>query len=279
MNGHGYPSTKTIEASVDWLTITYRDAKARTEAQERMAARMLRKAADGFKETAWSSYGFDGWSVGGLSYGTRPDCDMIRLSGPDAQEHWKAFYELGGNVTRYDVAVTIWLQRAVVGLGSREFERLNSSVDTDTLHRRYSHVQSTGGGNTLYVGSRSSRWFGRLYDKGVESGSERAGICWRYEVEAKEDAAKSLSADIARSSMGATDIARFVARWFGDRRIAVLFPDDGTGSAIALPRRITDVERKLHWLGEQVSPSVKYLCEMGHRTEVLRILHLQDGVE
>lgn len=276
MNGHKYPQATTVEASIDWLTITYRDANARQEAYERMSTRMLRKASEGFKESQWSSYGFDGWSLGGLSYGTRPDCDMVRLSGSDAQEHWRAFYEIGGHVTRFDLAVTIRLERPFPGLGSHEFERINSQMDTGTSQRRYGHVAGTDGGNTLYVGSRASRWFGRLYDKGVEGGSEQRGILWRYEVEAKEEAADALARDISRKGVSATDITRFVAKWFLDRRVAVLFPDDGKGSAIALTRPQSDVAKKLAWLRSQVRPSVAYLIEEGHRTNVLDALDLTD---
>lgn len=38
----------------------------------------------------------------------------------------------------------------------------------------------------------------------------------------------------------------------------------------------TDVERKLQWVERQVSPTIKYLCELGFRDRIVELLGL-DG--
>lgn len=278
MNGRKEQAPQAVEASIDWLTITYRDRAARQEAHKLITIKMQQAQRDGWEQREWSSMGFDGVSVGGYSWGERVDVDMVRISGGAANEAWKAFYDLGGNVTRLDAAVTVSLYTARREWASREYGRLSLSMDGDSKRRKYSIVQSTGGGETLYVGSRSSRWFGRLYDKGVEEGTSGPGYIWRYEVEAKEDAASALARDLRRHKSPEAFIATFVHGWFGERHVRGLFDPSLDPVSIAIIQKQSTVEQKLYWLTSQVAPSVAWLRERGELIRVLDALGLDHSV-
>lgn len=261
---------------IDWLTMTYRDQDARREALARANARISQREAEGFRLKRWSGLGFDGYSAGGVSWGDREDVSMVRLSGGQADEHWKAFSELGGHPTRLDVHTTCTLRRADRTFIQREYERANTLQDTSVLSRRHTLVVSTGGGCTYYLGSRSSRWYGRLYDKGVESGSDEPGRVIRYEVEAKDDAAEQLLAKMETARNYRAVAASFISEWFSERGVTVLWRSSEAIGAMPRKRPNSDRNRSLDWLERQVKPTVQWLLEEGEGNAVREALGLGD---
>ena len=131
-------------------------------------------------------------------------------------------------------------------------------------------TQASDGAYCGTVGSRTSRRYTRVYDKGVEQGTHEPGIWWRYELEAKRDLAAGLWAELCSADdptawcVGCCARSSYSSglRWpsFLSRSQAPLPP---------VPQRIPpDVEATLEWLRKTVRPATARLS-LAVPTEVL----------
>ncbi len=134
-------------------------------------------------------------------------------------------------------------------------------------------------GETLYIGSRRSDQFGRLYDKAAEEANTALfGRKWRYEVEYKDRRAqnvmKALIEPEKRVPLPAL-IQNAVWWWFDERNIPPLF-DRAYNQRVAFETsgKITDTSRQLTWLTKQVQPTVKRLLAQGEEDAVWAALGL-----
>jgi len=113
------------------------------------------------------------------------------------------------------------------------------------------------------VGSRTSRSYVRLYDKGVESQTEPPGVYWRYEVEAKRDLAGSLWKELKEAADPTSycqSVCERSARSLGLRWPSTLRPD--LKPMPPVPKiEPADVTRTLAWLRKTVRPSILRLRE------------------
>jgi DNA relaxase NicK len=132
-------------------------------------------------------------------------------------------------------------------------------------------VMDTRGGQTLYFGARSSERFGRLYDKGIESKSHKAGLRWRWEVEAKETAARMFADGLKTTASPESYVQGVVAGFFWSRagvRLAQLEPSGFHKTEHPEPSSA----RLLHWLASGVRPTVAKLTKVYGRERVLHAL-------
>jgi len=199
-----YPEITEVTASCDWLTRTFSDEKTRRYVNEDFQATLQAWMREGAETQTWEWMGFSGVSCGGMSWGHRADCDMLRLSGGTAELLFPRFAHYGGNCSRLDVAVTFTFGHAksnVASIWYNELMTMREPADPRSL----SLIVNSKGGETLYVGSRQSDQFARLYDKGAETGLLAPGNQWRYEVEFKGERAsqalKRLTTTTDRGSM------------------------------------------------------------------------------
>jgi hypothetical protein len=158
-------------------------------------------------------------------------------------------------------------------------------TDPDKCHckkRRFTFIENTAGGQTLYVGSRASDQFGRLYDKGCESEENLCappGIIWRYEVEFKSYRAKKLAIQLAETARReetdvSEDIGTFVSQWFIGRNITPIWvgASDDMDWTCEIEAQITDDDASLRWLSIQVRPTVERLLDRKRADEVFDAL-------
>ena len=84
-------------------------------------------------------------------------------------------------------------------------------------------------GDTLYCGSRTSPTFGRLYDKGLQTGAAVAGRWFRYEVEYKGHVAQQVAKEAHVQPVdGLAEWATTQVRaWFMKRGIVPVFEKMG----------------------------------------------------
>jgi DNA relaxase NicK len=130
------------------------------------------------------------------------------------------------------------------------------------------------GGITAYLGDRTSSYFGRIYDKEVESQDVAYTGCWRYEVECKA----AVAAEVARMAEGAQDLVAFAASyvwgWWYERGIQPIYTaGDAYREATSTRHSIAD-ENTLGWLRQAVRPSVERLLGRGRILEVYDALGL-----
>lgn len=271
------------ECAFDYLTMTWRDeARNTTLGSKRNVVRWAEKRTtkDGGKQFTkpWAWQGYTGYTCGQVSIGERPDGTIVRLVGKAAHDWASAGLPAGHNISRLDIALTVW------GISDQTEAIARHNVDSvahqKTLQSRpYSVrlISGNGDGDTLYAGSRTSELFVRVYDKErAPNGGEHYKTAIRYECECKEQLAhRAYQGCIATGYSGASCLAvlsgllarrgvvPLVARL---PRLAVL----GTSE---LPT--SSLENSLRWLEQQVNPTVSRLMREGFELEVLTALGLQ----
>jgi hypothetical protein len=213
------------------------------------------------REFSWQGYAMK--RVGAISYGERESDCIVRLSGPLAHVHGLEMVKRSTNVSRLDLQVTCKFDPPLVALGRVAFDaalrhfRRNSRAPRPACHATPQGVE------TVTLGSRSSAYFGRIYDKYAESGDDQYRGAWRFELEIKGKTASL--------------VGRTVAYHVSPQRAAVSLVRDnlaraglrpapfGTDAGVRRPvesRQTTD-DRRISWLAEQCRPAVTGITARG----------------
>jgi len=268
-----------FNTSIDYLTVTFRCMK-----EWEASVRRIENLADwGGKKRPWFFYGYSGFSVvtpeGHLATGRGTRGGIVQASGEVSnllsREHAR-WEQPTLKPTRVDLAVTFALPAPV------ELVRLALEHQQDDWTMIVPSKKA--GGGTLYVGSRKSTTFGRLYDKGAElnqalpPGSQIAtNYLWRAEVEYKQVHARAVWQEVIKSLQGGNlreFIVDTVITWFNKRGIG-LPVSPSASSIVSVASRAVDDIRSLKWLHEQVRPAVWRLAENGKIAEVAEALDVQ----
>jgi hypothetical protein len=272
-----------LSSSVDWLTCTAKSPEARIKIYE-LCAEFRRDLAQNGKITPWRFRGYQGLQCESVRWGTRADSDIAVLSGYDAAVAWRRLLPVAENVSRVDLAVTIRTRNEVGDLVQVYYDWVKQNLGAWEA-RKLTKIENNKGGQTLYVGSRASDQFGRIYDKGAQDKKLKVppGCLWRYEVEFKEDRAGKIASQLRNSvdpnASPAQRIQQTVYLWFDSRDVPPLFcrakslPLDSTVSA-----RVTTDEKALAWLHAQVAPTVARLMDKGKADATLQALGVQKWV-
>src|SRR3989304_1423417 len=263
MNSRSNPEivVDDLQAGVDWLTVTVKDQENRAPLYYECARIKDRLISIGERYRPWSFKGYAGYMVAGLRWGTRLDSDIAMLSGADAHQNWYVTGEWATNCSRIDLAVTVELQSVFPSL-LRLYNDCLQRVNGRGVKYGGSVIYDSDGGCTLYVQRRSSHAFGRIYDKGIESGLEnKPGQLWRNEVVAKA-------------------VASTVYTWYLARNIPPVFSlVENRALSLEVEARVVSDEVSLDWLTTQVRPTVARLSERGKLEQVKRALGLSDDVQ
>jgi DNA relaxase NicK len=277
---HRLPAVETRSAAVDFLTITAVDTGVKTALCERALKTSAILEEFGEQRKSWHWRGYSGFRTGGMAYGERQDSAIAMLSGIDCQAFWSIFAPHSTNCTRVDLAVTIRLKKCSPRL-LENYVKWAREEGSPALRRLTSVTSGDGTGKTLYVGSRSSDQFGRVYDKGAQIKNPlEIHRLYRYEVEFKRDRAALVLGELIGSKQPeerARLIGQTVFTWFDNRGIPPVFGKFGDGSIpLELSARITSASRKLTWLRKQVRPTVRWLLEATGERDVLWALGLDE---
>lgn len=263
---------------VDWVTAT--------STSDKIGSKWYTLFASAAKEgqyrlpinDRWNNGWYAGLSIDGLKFGYNEKRGYILIASSDrANMLWPEIQAGPKRITRLDLCVDIVLP-ACRPL-ARESFALNSD-NAEKGNRKYTLWGGNDGGSTLYVGSRQSSQYGRLYDKGVESGLAEPGLYWRFEVEFKKPLSMAMADNLTglRGRSLDTEITNQVATWFVDRN--VLCAENiarGQARPVMAMQRQTTVDRKLAWLRTQVSPTVRMLMEAGLGRQVVLALFQDTG--
>jgi hypothetical protein len=256
----------TVESGIDYITAVF----SHSEYQEHRVAviahtiqRELERQGEVTKPAR--VLGYDCWVTGPLTWGSRADGYLVRVSSSQADTYCNRYPILLLFVTRLDLQVTLYHADAAK-------VALNTAIkDADKANKARKEAQRFAlewysdivGPQTLYIGSRSTSHFGRIYDKYQQSHDEYYKGCLRYEVECKGDIAKRVGERMYETPYAsAYQAGPFVAEWFGMRGVTV--PGGYVKSYWPLPRiepAKTDTVRRLKWLYDQVRPTVAALLK------------------
>lgn len=268
-----------VEAGMDWLTAVSRNEIGGRNLEELYRVREAEAVTVGFLPTFDQKYGYEGFRCGKLFFGRRGESSMLIVSSSDAQQLAQVIDWENCHATRIDLQVTSW-RNYVENWAETQKAALENAIEANTgnkLPEPVLIVPRKGKGQTLAVGSRSSPRYGRLYDKGAESGDEYYASSWRYEVEYKGDAATHILRALRTARFGTDFILRSVAGQFDAWHISRTFNTQSPIRPAPLGKRRTDVQRKLDWLNKQVRGTVDKLRELGLELDALAALGFLDA--
>ena len=275
-------SVRPPECGFDYLSTTWPD-EIRNTALGNMRnvidwaeRRPLNIGGKDFTKT-WAWQGYIGYKVGQVCIGERPDGCIVRLEGKAAHDWAMAGLPIGHNVTRLDIALTIWGisdQSEVIARHNVEGVAHRKSLQSRPYAVRL--IDGNGDGDTLYLGARSSELFVRIYDKERSpNGGATYKTALRYECECKEQLAQRAYQGCVNPRYSATSCLPILAGLLARRGISPV----GVGSVFAKLispsiAPVSDLESSLSWLAVQVRPTIARLMAEGYEEEVLTALGL-----
>lgn len=268
----------TVEsAGVDWLTVTTphgERAKHLADWGEVLLSSEKRKGND-FKQWEWN--GYHGYTAGAVALGGRPDGVYCRLSGEAAREHWRHVFDIAQRCTRLDVQVTVAGLPEGHNLAAQEHERVKDFRPKRGRPGEWELRLTRARGATLYLGSRSSQTFARLYDKSAEEERKHLGGRWRYELELKEETACKTALHLASLGAPAARCLSTVHDGFSSRGVVPIFVRSDQPIMEPYRRDQSDDDRRLAWLSGQVRDVVAGLRRRGREVDVMRALGIGES--
>jgi len=270
-----------IATTIDWLTCTSQVERVGMGWFDIWYGLAQRNLLEFGKPWVWM--GYEGSQTEGARWGRGPQGFIFVVSGFRANEVWQKLEPGFISVTRLDIATTMDVSpHSSEGLVKGHYDALPAELKTGL--RKYSLVQNLRGGQTLYVGSRQSNAFGRVYDKSAEQ-KQAPGLRFRYEVVLRKPLAtpvvKQLHSLLSKPG-GVADAMKharvLVYDWFSGRAVNPHFQremDDAGELVLETEIAETTLERKLKWLSRQVSPTVRKLLAAGRDHETLEALSLE----
>lgn len=274
----GAYSHTVIDAGVDWLTATRKHGDGCLPFLE-VGKRILdeqRAAGGDIKPATLRDYtGHRGKHV---FVGSRPADEIIVVSGPCAPAHWKAVSQTASNVSRLDLQVSVWTHGETPNLAREQYERLTGLPPSRGRPRSYSLIQSHPTGETLYVGKRTSDYYGRVYDWAA---AHKAGVpltVWRFEVEIKRLPARAYCDALSCDPNHSISVRDRVADWFVTRGLQVTWSKEDSALKMLHPLQGKDRDA-LAWMESTVQKSVARLIKQHGLPRVVSALGLADLVE
>lgn len=252
---------KRISPSVDWLTLTTREASRGGDWFDVFQNLAAEKRSEGFHVDAATLLGYTGHRVGRVFVGARSDGWMCRISGDWADAYGSLFQPDGCRCTRIDLAVTEWrAESGEIGL-ARLWETLKRRRTPAGQTTNVKLWSDSTGPQGIGFGSRSSQRYARIYDKWKESGDSHYRDAVRYEVEFKADVATQAAYVVFTALNRREAIIDLVRNHFA--HWGVDSPGDSTGNYIlaSAPGVTPDVFVQLRWLRNGVAPTVARLVE------------------
>lgn len=269
------------EVGIDYITATTKHVHVHSDFGSFGSWLLDESVAQGATAKPWRASGYRGTQAGDRCMGSRTDGRIIRLSGQAANDYWEQLVEFSEKVTRLDLQITIGCVAGPQSTIARHYRAVKARPYANGHAFKYRCIVEKVGPTTLYLGSRSSVQFGRIYDKGLESGLPRYQGCVRYEVEVKKPLSDSLARELAFTTNVDHRINAYVREFMGAHESAIA----GECPSIEIPMgvrgsinngdslaRPDSVEQKVIWLGNQVRPTVQWLIAHGYREAALEAL-------
>jgi len=265
-----------FDTNFDYLTATMRCPKE----WEGAVDAITRLVPNTTKKRPWRFMSYDGYACssldGHLAWGKGKYGGIVQAGGRLANHlasKASDWMPAKTRVTRLDLAVTFALE------APRQLVR--DLLNVQERGWRFILPEEGEGGGTLYVGSRSSDAFGRLYDKGALLNKElppsiqvRPAHLWRAEVEYKAGRARA-AWDAGQTQTGYENrrkwLADTVLTWFQSRGVALPIMPTSSSIVSVVSRGIDDV-RTLTWFYEQVRPALLRLVDNGKKEQALDAL-------
>lgn len=270
---------ETRSADIDWITLTAK-TNGLSDGLWRVGERFLcDNERVGYVPTRWQANGYRGWCSEGVRLGARSEGCIVSLSGLKCGENWHEAFTTAEHCSRLDLAVDVYLDPEMPTLTRDCYESLLHVPPGNGRPAKRTLIVNSDGGSTLYIGSRTSDRFARLYDKGIEQKTHPAGKWWRLELEIKGNSSHPAAEQLAAAEIHNAVCLATVADYF-QQRAGVIIPHADTLAVRYCQRAPTTIERRLLWLSHQVRGTVLELTrEVGRRRVLDALGILQSAVE
>lgn len=185
-----------------------------------------------------------------------------------AQSH----YGHGDKCTRVDLAIDV----REMGLNIGELAEMTKSGDASVKVKTYSHITSQNGGETLYLGSRQSEQFLRIYNKAAETNFD--GDWVRVELECKGSRANEIGRRLAlQSEEEIVAMTRGLVRNMANFD-AIVWQNVVGGMSVSIAKAHAKEPDTKGWLLGAVAPSMaKYIRETGDQDIIEQFLAIVDA--
>jgi DNA relaxase NicK len=217
--------------------------------------------------------GYRGWHSPHVRMGSRPGGVLLSLSAQKSGDNWRDAFAAAENCSRLDLAVDVRSDPPVNAIALDIYRQMGHRPLRNGRPSSSRLILGSDGGSTVYIGSRQSDFFGRVYDKGVEQQTHRRSEWWRWELEVKGRSAKVLAHQVSSVDVESVAIGCIVAGWFR-RRCGLAFPFSEDLALCKWEPESTTVDKKLHWLSSQVRPTVIELLRRGESERLWASLDL-----
>jgi len=266
------PLVKMVEAGVDWLTMTTTEEARYEEWKQAFSFVAAEEQMRGHKWDEANWFGYHGEACGHAFIGRRRDGAMAKLTSAAAEQYGHLFSPDAVHVTRIDLQITAQFGVADPTLLQNLYKRCLMPRPTNGRPVKYSLLQNSEGGSTLYVGSRQSMRYGRVYDKGVEDKQAAPGTLWRYELEVKDQLADQAVAMLYGSAQPDRQIAGILGDFFKERNVPVPWVVPPLEERFIIPRVTHEDAQSLKWLRGPVGSVVARLWHTVGPEQTLRAL-------
>lgn len=264
-----------LSAGVDAFTCTSRSSIAADLMREagHDAIELNKRRGDVSHEVNY--HGYKGIRCGSAMYAVNDSGQaLIEVKGSETMRTARKLYGAQINVTRIDLQVTFRTRKdrptLAVETADNMIEKRKEMVGKNWA--KPSMYLGFGEGDTLYLGSRESGKFARIYNKWLQSKDKLYKHCWRAEIEYKKDDAPIIWCHGSKEDFNPIWVQSVLTTYFiGQgaelpiRQLAeVYIPGAG--------RNETDMERKLAWIKQSVYPTMQVLCDNGYREPLMQMM-------
>lgn len=270
-------AVEMLDCGIDYITVTATDPP-KSKTLRDIGYELIEKEAEaGNPVKKWRGLGYAGLFCGSASVGVGEQGVLVRLSSGLARDEWKEPFFYSMNCTRLDVQVTLREQRSADEVLREQWAAIGLKRNTMVRPPKAKEVSSHSRMETIMLGVRQSDRYGRIYDKGLESGLPELDRAVRFELETKNAVAKNLARYLAQSKDLSADVGREISRFLqkrGGRLPIAVSSAEGAPCPRSAPRRL----EKLAWLQRCVKPIISDYVRRGRLQEVLEALELSEVV-
>lgn len=229
----------------------------------------------------WSGFGYQGYSCGQFSLGSREDGWMFQCRGDCAHTFAAELVGFADNVSRFDLEATFQLGSDYKQIMESEYTAAECFKPARGPKPKVRLDVDTQGGYCYWIGQRTSDRMLRSYDKWAESKGRWPRGAVRYEAQNMRKAAFFAAHVFSRSVDRQSSTIGFLSAMFAARGVPLgpwfncphyLMPSDESRA----PRHLADTDRQLEWLHTQVAPVVQKLRARDLTNKVLDSLGLTD---
>jgi len=276
------PQLVAVQASVDWLRMTRAgplEEGDEWESIRSIAREVATETLEGMvpEETPYSLRGFSGSRFAGCAWGRKSEWFLLDAYGGFAQTlaQRRVIFD---NIPRLDIQVTLVFSDDIAStLIYSALLDFQASKPKSGKKAGWRYLNSDKG-DTLYVGSRTSKRMMRIYDKGRQGGLTHHALRVEFQL---HDAVPDYQFLYANDfEPGA--VAFLVRRHAQDYNLDWLIPVEAFGEvdqyrSFSDDLRHDDAEKRMRWLRTTVRGAImRQLNEGTSRDDVLRALGLED---